>query len=208
MAGNSFKTAIAMLGARFFLSFYPIEVFAQDKMTMVKVADNVYMTENSRGSGNSTFVITDEGVVVFDADIRTSDQTLAAIRKLTDKKVRYIITSHSAGDHATGGWYFREDRPVYIATRNQVRDLFMQEAREFEERKASDDPRHAVYKGKELVRPDIGFDGTMTLYLEGSRRAEALFCRHAGRSSQDDSGGKEPGADSKRVCHAPGVCPL
>jgi glyoxylase-like metal-dependent hydrolase (beta-lactamase superfamily II) len=43
----------------------------------------------------------------------------------------------------------------------------MQEAREFEERQASDDARFAAYKGKELVRPDIGFEGSLTLHFGG-----------------------------------------
>lgn len=136
---------------------------AQDKMELRKVADDVYMMENTRGSGNSSFVVTPEGVLVFDADIRTADQTLAAIRKLTDKKVRYLVLSHSAGDHATGGWHFREDDPVVIATRRQMRDLFMQEARQFEERAASD----PAYRGRPLRRPDIGFDGALTLQFGG-----------------------------------------
>ena len=140
---------------------------AQDKMAMSKVAEGVYLMENTRGSGNSTFVITDEGVLVLDFDIRTADQTLAAIRKLTDKKVKYLISSHSAGDHATGAWYFREDKPVYIATKSQVKDFFMQEGRDFEERKNSSEPNNAAYKGKELVRPDIAIDGPATLYFGG-----------------------------------------
>lgn len=140
---------------------------APEKMTPVKVAEGVYMFENSRGSGNSTVVITDDGVLVLDFHIGNADQTLAGIRKLTNKKVRYLISSHSAGDHASGAWHFREDKPVYIATKNQIHDFYMQEAREFEERKNSDDPRNAAYKGKELVRPDIGFDGNMTLYFGG-----------------------------------------
>jgi glyoxylase-like metal-dependent hydrolase (beta-lactamase superfamily II) len=137
------------------------------KMTPVKVTDGVYMFEHSQGSGNSTVVITDEGVVVFDFHIANADQTLAGIRKLTDKKVKYLISSHSAGDHSSGAWHFRDDQPVYIATKNQVQDLFMQEGEEFYQRKNSNDPRNAAYKKGELVRPDIGFDGTMTLYFGG-----------------------------------------
>lgn len=140
---------------------------APEKMTPVKVAEGVYMFENSRGSGNSAVVITDDGVLVLDFHIGNADQTLAGIRKLTNKKVRYLISSHSAGDHASGAWHFREDKPVYIATKNQIHDFYMQEAKEFEERKNSNDPRNAAYKGKELVRPDIGFDGNMTLYFGG-----------------------------------------
>jgi glyoxylase-like metal-dependent hydrolase (beta-lactamase superfamily II) len=137
------------------------------KMTPVKVTEGVYMLEHSRGSGNSTVVITEEGVVVLDFHIDNADQTLAAIRKLTDKKVRYLISSHSAGDHSSGAWHFREDKPVYIATKNQVQDLLMQEGKEFYERKNSKDQRYAAYQAGELVKPDIGFDGQMTLYFGG-----------------------------------------
>jgi glyoxylase-like metal-dependent hydrolase (beta-lactamase superfamily II) len=137
------------------------------RMTPVKVTDGVYMFEHSQGSGNSTVVITDDGVLVLDFHIANADQTLAGIRKLTDKKVKYLISSHSAGDHATGAWHFQDDKPVYIATKNQIHDFHMQEGKEFDERKNSNDPRNAAYKGKEFVKPDIGFDGNMTLYFGG-----------------------------------------
>jgi glyoxylase-like metal-dependent hydrolase (beta-lactamase superfamily II) len=140
---------------------------APEEMRPVKVADSVYVFENSRGASNATVIITDEGVVVFDFNILTTDQVLAGLRKLTDKKVRYLISSHSALDHASGGWFYRDDKPTYIATKNQVHDLQMQELAGFNKRKESKDPRNAVYKGKELVQPDIGFDGTMTLYFGG-----------------------------------------
>lgn len=137
------------------------------KMTPVKITDGIYMLEHSLGSGNSTVVFTSEGVVVFDCHVDNSDQTLAFIRSMTDKKIRYLITSHSAGDHATGSWHFREDKPIWIATKNQIHDLQMQELAEFNERKNSNEPRNASYKGKELGQPDLGFDGSMTLYFGG-----------------------------------------
>jgi glyoxylase-like metal-dependent hydrolase (beta-lactamase superfamily II) len=145
----------------------PIIAWAQTKITMKQIADNVYFMENPTGSSNATLVITNEGALVFDFDIRTSDQTLPAIRKLTDKRIKYLISSHSAGDHATGAGHFREDKPIYIATKNQIHDLQMQEAREFEERKQSNEPNNAAYKGKELVTPDIGIDSGTTLYFGG-----------------------------------------
>src|SRR5512134_2712688 len=98
---------------------------APEEMRPVKITDGVYIFENSRGASNATVVMTQEGVVVFDFNILTADQVLAGLRKLTDKKVRYLISSHSALDHASGAWYFREDKPTYIATKNQVHDLQM-----------------------------------------------------------------------------------
>ena len=147
--------------------FFTAGAAAPVRMTPVKVADNVYMFEHSGGSGNSTMVFTDDGVLVFDFGIDNADQTLAAIRKMTDKKVKYLISSHSAGDHASGAWHFREDKPIWIATKNQVHDLQMQEAKEFNERKNSNDPRNAAYKKGEPTTPDIGFEGNITLYFGG-----------------------------------------
>jgi glyoxylase-like metal-dependent hydrolase (beta-lactamase superfamily II) len=104
---------------------------------------------------------------VLDFHIDNADQTLAFIRKTTDKKVRYLITSHSAGDHASGAWHFREDAPVWIATKHQVHDLQMQEREEFFQRKNSSEARYAAYKKGEPLTPTIGIDGPMTLYFGG-----------------------------------------
>ena len=49
----------------------------QPKMNMVKIADDVYTMVEAGGSSNSTFIITSDGVVVFDHYITESDQTLA-----------------------------------------------------------------------------------------------------------------------------------
>lgn len=148
-------------------SFLIMGAAAPVRMTPVKTADNVYMLQHSQGSGNSTVILTDDGVVVFDFHIDNADQTLAFIRKTTDKKVKYLITSHSAGDHASGSWHFREDKPAWIATKNQVHDLQMQEMKEFNQRRDSNDPRYASYKGREQGLPDIAIDGPMTLYFGG-----------------------------------------
>ena len=128
------------------------------RMEQRKIADNVYMMEHSTGSSNATFIVTDEGVLVWDADVRTADQVFAAIRRTTDKKVKYVAFSHPAGDHATGAWHFREDKPLVIGTRKQLRDLYQQEGAQFAERKASNDPQHAAYRNAELVIPDIAFE--------------------------------------------------
>ncbi|HEX7230322.1 MAG TPA: MBL fold metallo-hydrolase [Candidatus Binatia bacterium] len=138
-----------------------------DRMTPVKIIDGVYMLQNSRGSGNSTVVFTPDGVLVFDFAIDNADQTLAFIRKQTDKKVKYLISSHSAGDHASGAWHFRDDAPAWIATKNQVHDLQMQQREEFLERKKSNDPRYGAYKNGEPIPPNIAIDGPMTLYFGG-----------------------------------------
>jgi cyclase len=148
----------------------PLPVAAQfvpPTMELRKIAPDVYTMQHPFGSSNSSFVVTPDGVLVFDADIRTAGQTMAAIRKTTDKKVRYVVISHPSGDHATGAWHFREDKPLVIGSRKQMRDLFQQERAEFLERRGSVAAQFAAYKGTELVAPEIGFDGALTLQFGG-----------------------------------------
>lgn len=158
---------VRLIGALVSLWCFVCGAAAPVRMTPVKVTEGVYMLEHSQGSGNSTVVITDEGVLVLDFHIDNADQTLAFIRKNTDKKVRYLITSHSAGDHASGAWHFREDAPVWIATKHQAHDLQMQEREEFFERKRSNDPRYAAYQKGEPLTPSVAIEGPLTLYFGG-----------------------------------------
>jgi metallo-beta-lactamase superfamily protein len=111
------KTRYALLLA--FIWCMSTGASAPEEMRPVKIADGVYMFENNRGTSNATVIMTEEGVVVFDFNILTADQVLAGLRKFTDKKVRYLISSHSALDHASGAWYFRDDKPTYIATKTK-----------------------------------------------------------------------------------------
>jgi len=168
MKNTSQRMAAARTALLLLLGLIPGLLAAQQpKLNMVKIADNVYTMVEAGGSSNSTFIITSDGVVVFDTFITQSDQTLAAIRKLTDKKVKYIFSSHSAADHATGAWWFREDHPIYIASKNQLRDLLGERGRIYKEAQESNDPRNAVYKGKELILPDLVFEKSITIRLGG-----------------------------------------
>jgi cyclase len=170
MAPIQRRAGIAIVSAAF-VAFALVPALAQfappPVMTQRKIADDVYMMQHPFGASNSSFVVTPDGVLVFDADIRSADQVMAAIRRTTDKKIKYLVISHPSGDHSTGGWHFREDKPIIIGTRKQMRDLFMQERAEFNERRASSEERFGVYKGKELVLPDIGFEGALTLQFGG-----------------------------------------
>jgi glyoxylase-like metal-dependent hydrolase (beta-lactamase superfamily II) len=158
-------TGAAVLGL--FATFTTLSAGQAARMELREIAKDVYVMQHPTGSSNSMFVVTPEGVVVWDGDIRTSDQVFAAIRRTTNQKIRYHIISHPAGDHATGTWHFREDRPVMIASRRQAAALAAEELEEFMTRKRSNDPVYTPYHNSELVQPDITFDGQMTLRFGG-----------------------------------------
>ena len=134
----------------------------QATRTMVQLAKDVYVFTGA--GSNSGFVVTDEGVLVFDSDIRNND--LPAIRKVTDKRITYLFASHASGDHSTGGFYFREDKPVYIGTRDQIRAYFQHEAKEFEDRKKQGAAGYTT-PGAVLVPPSMGFDDDLTVLFGG-----------------------------------------
>ena len=134
-------------------------VSGQDARRMVQIAKDVYTFTG--GGSNSSFVVTNDGVLVFDADIRNND--LPAIRKVTDKRIVYLLSSHASGDHSTGAWYFRADNPLFFATRNQLRS-FPVEQKEFNLRKAEG---VAAYKGAEILPPTVGFDDSLTIQFGG-----------------------------------------
>jgi len=63
--------------------------------------------------GNVTFVISDEGVVVFDGGgmPAMSEQVIGKIRSLTDAPVTHVVISHWHGDHNFGIYRFAEAFP-------------------------------------------------------------------------------------------------
>lgn len=63
--------------------------------------------------GNTTFVLSDEGVVVFDGGgaAAMADQVIAKIRSLTVKPVTHVVISHWHGDHNFGVFRFAEEFP-------------------------------------------------------------------------------------------------
>src|ERR1700712_3829199 len=66
--------------------------------------------DNEGNTSNAGFVVTSDGVVVFDA-LGTPSlgwALLGEIRKLTDKKIRYVVASHYHADHIYGLQAFRD----------------------------------------------------------------------------------------------------
>lgn len=60
------------------------------------------------GLAFNAFMITDDGVVVMDSfDKDFAKASLEAIRKVTDKPIRYLVYSHNHYDHISGGEVFK-----------------------------------------------------------------------------------------------------
>jgi len=85
--------------------------------TKVEGTDNVYIFRNV--GHQAMFVVTNDGVIVTDPVAYgrpTGGQAyLDAIRKVTDKPIKYVIYSHHHFDHIAGGKVFKDAGATFIA---------------------------------------------------------------------------------------------
>jgi glyoxylase-like metal-dependent hydrolase (beta-lactamase superfamily II) len=95
-----------------------------------KLADGVYAVIRKEGPGlmidaNNAFIIGGDGVIVVDANGSTTHtkEVLAALRKLTDKPVRYVVNTHWHDDHIMGNQVYRDAFPsVQFVGHARMRD--------------------------------------------------------------------------------------
>lgn len=115
-----------------------------------KLAEGIYAVIRQDLPGlmvdaNNVFIINDEDVIVVDANGAPSitKEVLAALRKLTDKPVRYVINTHWHDDHIIGDTVYRAAFPnvefigharnrEYLSNQGQInRKSFVEGATQF-----------------------------------------------------------------------------
>src|SRR6202166_2500020 len=70
-----------------------------------KVKDDLYMIEGD--GGNVAVYITDEGVILIDDKYdQDHDQIVANVKSVTDKPIKYILSTHYHADHSGGNAKF------------------------------------------------------------------------------------------------------
>ncbi len=105
-----------------FFSFSPFITAQQQEPTPVKASQikgNIYEVEGGRGA-NAGFFIGEKEVLVIDAKMteESAKQMIAEIKKLTSNPIKYVILTHSDGDHVNGLGGFPAD--VSIVTHHQT----------------------------------------------------------------------------------------
>jgi phosphoglycerate dehydrogenase-like enzyme/glyoxylase-like metal-dependent hydrolase (beta-lactamase superfamily II) len=129
------------------------------------------------GSNNIWFVFKDY-VVVYDANFpKEAGDVIAAIKKTTDKPIRYVLDSHHHGDHAYGNAVFGKEGATIVASANTARLLRVNGPKEFADAGKGPMGRDDVAKSTLRV-PDLIFDDKLVLD-DGTQRVEFLFLGHA-----------------------------
>ncbi len=145
--------------------------------------------DNEGNTSNAGFVVTKDGVVVFDA-LGTPSlgwALLQAIRKFSDLPVRYNVVSHYHADHIYGLQAFKDHTPTIIVAQDRATEYREDEETSGERANQRLDQRRDalapwVDANTRVVPPDITFKQQATLYL-GGKSFELIYAGPAHSAS-------------------------
>lgn len=108
-------------------NLYPSDPF---EVKLKKIKEDIYVASplfplRLPLIGNSVIIINDVDVIVVDSGLPPlwAERVIAEIRKLTDKPVRYLINTHSHGDHTFGNQVYAKAFPnIEIISNNETRE--------------------------------------------------------------------------------------
>ena len=73
------------------------------KLNTIKLKDDLYVIHNDFVPGNTTALITNDGVLLVDDKFEIDHAgIMAELKKITNKPVKYVINTHHHGDHSGG----------------------------------------------------------------------------------------------------------
>jgi glyoxylase-like metal-dependent hydrolase (beta-lactamase superfamily II) len=131
------------------------------KLDVVKLSDDLYVIHNDYVPGNTTALITNEGVVLVDDKFpQDADNIVAEVKKLTSQPIKYVINTHHHGDHSGGNPKLQQLGAQIVS---------------------SEQSRQNMVDGKQPGLPNVTFERHATIYL-GGKKAELY---HFGRAHTD-----------------------
>ena len=104
---------------------FEVTPIAENVYSIVSPSFGLPTPENKGWNSNSHFIITNDGVLVFDtgsSDLIGS-KIKSAIKSVTDQPVRWVINSHSHADHWFGNAAFSDSTVEIIATNQTLKTM-------------------------------------------------------------------------------------
>ena len=125
---------------------------------------------------NNAWLVTDDGVLVIDSrqHPRRAEELLAAIRKTTNKPIKYVINTHAHGDHYFGNPVFKREGAIFIAHRDT--EGMMKAHYNLEIKRRMGYFKQMKYDPAEvkMVLPDLVYDSKLVITL-GGRTIELIY---------------------------------
>jgi glyoxylase-like metal-dependent hydrolase (beta-lactamase superfamily II) len=144
--------------------------FAQERqpapVRLDKISERLYQVLGGAMANGGVYV-GDNAVLVIDAkmDKTSVDQTIEEIKKLTDKPIKYLVNTHSDGDHVAGNKFFPQT-VIFISQENCRKEMLL----------AGRNNAPSEWTKPELLPflPSITFSDKMDIYL-GSKKIELWY---------------------------------
>jgi len=135
-------------------------------LKLEKISDRLYQILGGRGANGGVY-IGDNGALVIDTKQtkESVDLTIREIQKITNKPIRFIVNTHSDGDHVTGNQFF--PLTVTIVAHENCRQEFFHPQRNGEP-SAWENPELAPFL------PSVTFSDKLDIYL-GSKKIELRY---------------------------------
>lgn len=139
-----------------------------DTYTLEQLSPDIYLLEGGRG-GNVAFRVGQRGVLVIDDQFAPlAPQIKAAIEKVTDKPIKYLVNTHHHGDHSGGNVFFKQHTEI-VAHENVRRNLI--------------ELRPEDVKVEDLGTPTLTYTREIRVYLDDSQIH--IFHLNRGHTSGD-----------------------
>lgn len=153
-----------------FIYFGLLNLFAQQKevqpVRFNKISEGLYEILGGQGANGGAY-IGDNGILIIDAkqDKKSVEQVIEGLKKITGKPIKYLVNTHSDGDHVRGNQYFPES--VTIISHENCRMEFFHAGR---------DGTPSEWNKPELAPfiPSLTFSDKMDIYL-GSKKVELWY---------------------------------
>jgi cyclase len=158
----------------------PFSVQSQDLGPgFTKVKEGIYVFAPDATTTTCSFVVTQEGVVMIDScnSPLASRNMLAAIKKVTDKPIVFLIDTETHTDHTANHFIFS---PPATIINHEGAGAAMR--KEYDPKRAetlaakSAEMREAV-KGEKMIAPHIEYKDRMTINL-GERTFELIYLKN------------------------------
>ena len=130
-------------------------------LSTIKVRDDLFVVYNDLVPGNTTVLVTNQGLILVDNKFEIDfDNLMAQVRKISNQPVRYVINTHYHGDHSGGNAKMQAQNVQVVA---------------------SERARRKMVETNQPGAPNVTLENSVRLYL-GGKRVEVF---HFGRAHTD-----------------------
>jgi cyclase len=131
------------------------------ELSTIKVKEDLFVVYNDLVPGNTTVLVTNQGLILVDNKFEIDfDNLMAQVKKISNQPIRYVINTHYHADHSGGN-------PKMQAQNVQV--------------VASERARRKMVEVNQPGTPNVTLENNVRLYL-GGKRVEVF---HFGRAHTD-----------------------